>query len=76
MLRSHKFDHDSNPTAKRGADSFGDLFVDAPESSALYLILDRGKRTPGRKVLISPVALQQEAASSGERRSLFFYSCD
>ena len=76
MLRSHKFDHDSNPTAERGDDSFGSLFVNAPESSALYLILDRGKSASGRKVLISPVALQHEAASSGERRSLFFYSCD
>ena len=79
MLRSiESIERPEDGVADEGTGSFSNLFFSGQESSARYLVLDTGRKNSGRKVFISPVALQTEAArtngESGRSRLFFYYS--
>ena len=83
MLRSvESIERPEDRVAEESAGSFSNLFFNGRESSARYLVLNTGRKNSGRKVFISPVALQAEASvsdsrtdgESGRSRLFFYYS--
>ena len=84
MLRSNKTDEKPGESISEGrTGAFGDLFFNDSGSAARYLVVDTGKKRPGRKVLISPFALQMATGVPSTRTDkkrarphLYFYSCD